>query len=273
MGIQYRYQNWHREGTRSALHGLALRAIKPLVPYRALYGMQVRADQVTLRDYPAVDFPYEIRFLDEHEVLRFLEHEPTLRPTPTREALARGDRCYAVLDGDRLASYGWYATRPLIVAAGLDLDFDPAYAYMHTGYTHADYRGKRLHAIGMTRVVAASSRVWIPTTYARCAPVTAWVTAVSGSSAYWGRVNGHGAMFRRVAPRMASHCRHRPTARRGCEISRRPRPPESCDAQAAGRFLFFTSFRPAPDIFSPDSPRYAHWIDFFDGPRDGVNGH
>ena len=59
------------------------------------------------------------------------------------------------MDGDRLASYGWYATRPLIVAAGLYLDFDPAYAYMHTGYTHADYRGQRLHAIGMTRALQA----------------------------------------------------------------------------------------------------------------------
>jgi len=153
MGIEYRYQNWRREGTRSAVHGLAMRMIKPLAPYRALYGMQICMDQLTLPDYPPADLPYETRFLDQDEVLRCLEKEPILRPDPTHEALARGDRCYAVLDGDRLASYGWYATRPLIVAAGLYLDFDPAHAYMHTGYTHGDYRGERLHGIGMARAL------------------------------------------------------------------------------------------------------------------------
>jgi hypothetical protein len=68
------------------------------------------------------------------------------------EAIARGDRCAAIFDGNVLAAYGWYATQPIrlleIPGAPL-LHFDPAYAYMYNGFTHPTYRGKRLHALGM----------------------------------------------------------------------------------------------------------------------------
>lgn len=157
MGIQYRYQNWRREGTRSALHGLAMRAIKPLAPYRALYGMRIRADDLADTEARPADMSYETRFLDGDEMARFADQEPTLRPKFMREARARGDRCYAILDGDRLASYGWYATRPLVVAYGQYLHFDPSYVYMHSGYTHPDYRGQRLFGIGKAQALRTLS--------------------------------------------------------------------------------------------------------------------
>ncbi len=77
------------------------------------------------------------------------------------EAAANGDRCYALFDGDVLASYGWYATRPtrLREVAGTPvLHFDPAYAYMYHGFTHPSYRGQRLHAIGMAAALEALCR-------------------------------------------------------------------------------------------------------------------
>jgi hypothetical protein len=68
-------------------------------------------------------------------------------------AAARGDRCLAYFEGDRLISYGWYSTRPPVHLTELDTDlylhFDPKYAYMHNGYTLPQYRGHRLHALGM----------------------------------------------------------------------------------------------------------------------------
>jgi hypothetical protein len=73
-------------------------------------------------------------------------------------AITRGDRCAAIFDGDRLAAYGWYATQPirLLELPGAPLlHFDPAYAYMYNGFTHPDYRGKRLHAIGMAAALEA----------------------------------------------------------------------------------------------------------------------
>jgi hypothetical protein len=63
--------------------------------------------------------------------------------------LAKGDECFAIFDGPVLASVGWYATSPTPVTRDLAMHFDPAWVYMHRGYTAEAYRGLRLHAIGM----------------------------------------------------------------------------------------------------------------------------
>jgi hypothetical protein len=68
------------------------------------------------------------------------------------EASGRGDRCYALFDGDALMSYGWYSTRPVRlteVPGEPVLHFDPAYGYNYNGYTRPEYRGRRLHALAM----------------------------------------------------------------------------------------------------------------------------
>jgi len=68
-------------------------------------------------------------------------------------ALGKGDECYALLQGGRVAAFGWYSRRATAVNEELTLHFDPAYVYMYFGYTHPDYRGKRLHAFGMTHAL------------------------------------------------------------------------------------------------------------------------
>ncbi|MDB4995287.1 MAG: Acetyltransferase family, partial [Myxococcaceae bacterium] len=72
-----------------------------------------------------------------------------------RKSLADGDCCYGILDGDTLASYGWYSKRPTMMTDDLRFHFDPDYVYMFKGFTLPAYRGKRLHAIGMARALAA----------------------------------------------------------------------------------------------------------------------
>lgn len=73
----------------------------------------------------------------------------------TRESLARAERrcdeCYAVFDGERLASFGSYSLRTAIDS--YPVYFDSGLVYMHHGFTHPDYRGLRLHAIGMGRAL------------------------------------------------------------------------------------------------------------------------
>ncbi len=67
------------------------------------------------------------------------------------EALSRGDECYAIRDRGRLAAYGWYAFGPTPIGLpGVLLHYRPDCVYMYKGFTHDDYRGQRLHGIGMT---------------------------------------------------------------------------------------------------------------------------
>ncbi len=155
MDLRALYEDWRRHGARCALHGLALRAIKRVVPYHAVYGVQIRVSQLARSDYLSADLPYATRFLDQHELLGLPNREPTLGTKFVHEALARGDRCYAILDRDRIAAYGWYSTRPTAAGADLHLHFDPAFVYMYKGFTHPDYRGQRLHGIGMARALRA----------------------------------------------------------------------------------------------------------------------
>lgn len=66
-------------------------------------------------------------------------------------SIENGDDCYGFVDGDRLVSYGWYSTKPTKVTGEYDICFPAEYVYMHMGHTDPDYRGRRLHGIGMAQ--------------------------------------------------------------------------------------------------------------------------
>jgi hypothetical protein len=76
-------------------------------------------------------------------------------------AAASGDHCYALFDGDALASYAWYSIRPTRlpeIDRSLVMRFDPSWVYMYNGFTVPTYRGRRLHAVGMTAALDAFAR-------------------------------------------------------------------------------------------------------------------
>jgi len=64
--------------------------------------------------------------------------------------LAMGHECFGIREGDALATYGWYSTSPTHFTDDLAVRFGRQWVYMHSGFTHPDYRGRRLHAIAMT---------------------------------------------------------------------------------------------------------------------------
>jgi hypothetical protein len=73
-----------------------------------------------------------------------------LTPEFLASAHARSDSCFAIFEGESLASIGWYTHRPCPVEDGVEVEFDPRYVYMYRGFTEPRYRGLRLHAIGMS---------------------------------------------------------------------------------------------------------------------------
>ena len=94
---------------------------------------------------------YECRFLAPGEADRFAGQLDSQSARILPEALARGDAVYVVLDGDRLASIGFYAEGPTPILNDLVIHFDSPARYMYGGYTQAAYRGRRLHALGILR--------------------------------------------------------------------------------------------------------------------------
>ena len=148
-------ENVLKYGRRAALHDLECRIVNRVTHLEILKGMVVELPDV--RDPELFDAPgFEARFVDEADLERYAHagtHDFTLQFVD--EALGRGDRCYALFDGDVLASYGWYSLLPTPIDEHFVLHFDPTYTYMYKGYTIPAYRGKRLHAVGMCRALQA----------------------------------------------------------------------------------------------------------------------
>jgi len=97
---------------------------------------------------------YACRMLEADE-LKTLALDPANRIPPAflTEALAKGDLCYGILDGDVLASYGWYSPSATTVEDWMTFHFNSQYLYMYHGYTKPEYRGQNLHGIGLVRAL------------------------------------------------------------------------------------------------------------------------
>jgi GNAT superfamily N-acetyltransferase len=135
-------------GWPAALQAVAQGAVNRVVFFRVLKCVQV--SEIDPK-YLAIDPRFEHRFLDE-STLRYFSDDPRydLSSQFLDEVLGKGDQCYGILEGDRLASFGWYSAEPTKISEELRFCFDSRRVYMYKGFTDPDYRGQRLHALGMT---------------------------------------------------------------------------------------------------------------------------
>jgi hypothetical protein len=139
-------------GIGATLHDLQCRLVNKLIQFQILRGMTVRVQDV--RDRSLFETRgFEARFVGEKELWKYARDSRYRAYEMTAEfvgsALARGDRCYALFDGETLAAYGWYSDLPAPLDEHFMLHFGTGWTYMYKGYTMAAYRGKRLHALGM----------------------------------------------------------------------------------------------------------------------------
>ena len=130
------------------VYNLIYKCVNRLTLFMALKCVTI--DTVDRRFLQGVE-GYRCEFLDPTTLMALSENrEYQIEKNFLKEAMDKGDECFAFFDGLRLASYGWYSTTPTMVNEDLELRFDKRYVYMYKGYTHPNYRGLRLHAIGMT---------------------------------------------------------------------------------------------------------------------------
>jgi hypothetical protein len=107
-------------------------------------------------EFLTLDARYTAGFLDEAALAAYVGRPEYDMPLSFfRRAQASRDECFAIRDRDELAAYGWYSTSANHFSDELTLHFDPRWVYMYRGFTNPAYRGRRLHAIGMTMALAA----------------------------------------------------------------------------------------------------------------------
>lgn len=148
------------DGWRAQLAFVATRVKSKLMNligfHKELRGMIVTTDSVNVES-ATHDSDYSCRFMTAEELWRVADdaiHQ--MSSEFIGDALGRGDRCFGIFDGDRVASYGWYASKPPNrFNDELDVVFDPGWVFMYKGYTLPEYRGRKLHALGMARALAA----------------------------------------------------------------------------------------------------------------------
>lgn len=129
-----------------------------LLGFEALALVWLPVDEMKI----ALDLPddTEMRFLTPAEVERFAQDPANdFVESHVAKAHAGTDLCFAALVDGRLASYGWYTLGRAFAIGDHDMLMrGPANAaYMHSGFTHPDFRGRRLHGIGMGRALQSLS--------------------------------------------------------------------------------------------------------------------
>jgi len=153
--VHYLRESVRKYGAAATLHNIECRVVNKIAHFQILKGMTVRLRDVNdPRFFEAQGL--DARFVGEDELAKFAHdgiHQ--LSVDFLRKTRARGDRCYALFEGEKLAAYGWYSDLPTPIDEHLVLHFDRAWTYMYNGYTVPAYRGKRLHAVGMCRALRA----------------------------------------------------------------------------------------------------------------------
>ena len=153
--IRYIRENVRKYGVRATLHDIECRVVNKIAYFRILEGMTVRLQDV--RDPTLFEAQgFDARFVGADELAKFA-YEPAYNISIDflHKTRVRGDRCYALFDGELLAAYGWYSDLPTPIDERFVFHFDRAYTYMYGGYTLPAYRGKRLHAVGMCLALRA----------------------------------------------------------------------------------------------------------------------
>jgi len=141
-----------RHGVWKSLLQLFLRLLGSTLQLRVLRGVHLeRPDPAFL----GCDPRYTSGFQSVRTLRRFaVAPASELSHAFMREALRKGDACYAVCEGSKLVSSGWYSTQPTSIGSpDLVLHFAPGYVYMYKGLTREAYRGQRLYEVGVTRAL------------------------------------------------------------------------------------------------------------------------
>ena len=149
MKTQLIWTSVQRNGIFRTIYGMAYGLARRRFHYRTLKCVTITATDLRLQ-VPPDGIAYQARFLKPPELFEFARQSEYEMPEQfVRNALQKGDECFAILDGDILACFGWYSRKPTAITHDLTLHFRQDCVYMYFGYTHPRYRGQRLHAFNM----------------------------------------------------------------------------------------------------------------------------
>ncbi len=136
------------------------RSVNLLFTFKILYCIKLELN-VLNRLYSTADDSFQITRLEPAGLFQYgnLE-EYQMSKSFLDEVQRKGDICFGILKNEKLAAYGWYSNKPTILFEGdWEFNFGDECMYMYKVYTHPDYRGQRLAAIGMSNALGVLSKL------------------------------------------------------------------------------------------------------------------
>ncbi|MBX3436165.1 MAG: GNAT family N-acetyltransferase [Planctomycetaceae bacterium] len=243
-------------GGRAAAESIVDRVGKLIIGLQVVEVVWLESAQLASLQRP--DSRFTFRFLTADEVRAYSRNpELKLAPELSERIEAGRDLCFAALEGDRLAAYGWYALDCIEGAHnfGVPMSFPADVAYMYNGFTHPSYRGLRLHGLVMGLAlqgleVKGVSRLVSTVDWTNQASLRSCVRLGYSRLGRLVTIGGDLALIAKV-PHQAS--------RRGVRfghLAERRRLRRVSPPQPQVR-LFSSEFEPADHVFSSDVPREA----------------
>jgi hypothetical protein len=159
LGLQALVTTRSRFGTLAATMSLSDRVMNRVCTKRIVDVIWL--ESTALNHSIEADPRFEFRFLTADEVAEFsADPSNDLDAGIVRRAKAGRDFCFAAIGDGRLASYGWYAMGCIEAEHnfGVAMSYSANTAYMYKGFTHPDFRGARLHGVGMGRALQSLER-------------------------------------------------------------------------------------------------------------------
>lgn len=100
---------------------------------------------------------YNYHFIEIIKLINYSKKELDMTSNFIKKAIEKNDCCYGIFKDDELISYGWYSNKTTEITDDLQIQFKSNYIYQYKGFTRSQFRGKRLHAIGMAKALQSLS--------------------------------------------------------------------------------------------------------------------
>lgn len=128
-----------------------LYVLNKLCKVRILYIINLSVENIKKNFHPSSFFVG--RKLRPLEIKKFEYNTQRLSEDFIHYVHTIGDICYVFTDKKKIINYCWYSGKPSAIDDYHIIHFNPDYLYAYNAYTEEEYRGKRLHGLGMAQMV------------------------------------------------------------------------------------------------------------------------
>jgi hypothetical protein len=143
-----------RFGFRKTLFDIMLRILYRSVKGQIFYCMAWSSAELTKNSLNSYTLSYPFGFMELDQLLPLIKpEEMTMTHEFARQAFAKGDKCFVVMDKGNLAHYSWYASSPTNVVGSLQFIFPKDKVYMFNAFTNHQYRGEKLYPQAVRQAV------------------------------------------------------------------------------------------------------------------------